>query len=87
MLRCPIVPGLNDREDHFAGIARLARELPRLAGVEVMPYHRLGESKVERFALGHVRPPLVLQAPDRPTVEGWVHHQRELGATVADPAI
>jgi pyruvate formate lyase activating enzyme len=50
-LQCPIVPGYNDREDHFAGIAALARSLPNLAGVQLLPYHPLGKSKLERFGL------------------------------------
>ena len=29
IIRCPIVPGLNDRSDHFAGIAALSVELER----------------------------------------------------------
>ncbi len=45
LLRCPIVPGLNDRDDHFAGIAELAEALQHGQGVEVMPYHPMGSSK------------------------------------------
>lgn len=48
-LRCPIIPGFNDRPDHLEGIIALARSLPRLKGVELLPYHRLGESKMRRF--------------------------------------
>jgi glycyl-radical enzyme activating protein len=44
-LRCPIIPGLNDRPDHFAGIAQLAEELEHVCGVEIMPYHPMGASK------------------------------------------
>ncbi len=50
-LQCPIVPGLNEREDHFTGIAALAQSLPRLDGVQLLPYHPLGESKLQRFGL------------------------------------
>ncbi len=50
-LRCPIIPGLNDRPEHFAGIASLVKELDGLDGVEIMPYHRLGVGKMERFGL------------------------------------
>jgi len=50
-LQCPIVPGFNDREDHLAGIAALALSLPKLAGVQLLPYHPLGKSKLERFGL------------------------------------
>ena len=51
VLRLPIIPGLNARDDHFAGIAALVHELPKVKGVELMFYHPLGESKVQRFGL------------------------------------
>ena len=51
LLRCPVVKGLNDREDHFRNLAALSRELKDLMGVEILPYHKLGASKVERMGL------------------------------------
>ena len=51
ILRCPVIPGINLRDDHLAGIADLARALPRLKGVKVMAYHRLGDGKRERLGL------------------------------------
>lgn len=45
-LRCPIIPGLNDREDHFHGIADVANSLQHLEEINLMPYHPLGESKL-----------------------------------------
>lgn len=51
ILRCPIIPGLNDREDHFKGIARLAKELPNLEGIELMPYHDIGRDKAASIGM------------------------------------
>jgi pyruvate formate lyase activating enzyme len=51
LLRCPVVKGLNDREEHFKNLAALSRELPDLLGVEILPYHKMGASKVERMGL------------------------------------
>ena len=45
VLRCPIIPGFNDRVDHFEQIALLASSLNNLTAVEIMPYHSLGNSK------------------------------------------
>ncbi len=45
VLRCPIIPGVNDDDGHFEQIAALRRELPNIRGVEVMPYHDYGRSK------------------------------------------
>lgn len=49
ILRCPIIPGLNDRDDHFAGIAAAANRLKNIVEIEVLPYHPLGESKSTRL--------------------------------------
>ncbi len=50
-LRCPIIPGFNDRDDHFQGIAEIRRELNSLEEVELLPYNPLGLNKYERFEI------------------------------------
>ena len=77
-LRCALVPGLNARAEHFAGIAAIARELPQLEGVELMPYHRLGEGKADRFGGGKTGR-LELEAPDTATVQAWRRDLRARG--------
>jgi pyruvate formate lyase activating enzyme len=54
VLRLPVIPGVNDREDHFAAVAELARSLPQLRGVERLPYHALGAGKAEKIGTGTV---------------------------------
>ena len=81
ILRLPIIPGVNDRPDHFEGIAALARDLPGLKGVEIMPYHQLGENKVGRFALDQSRRAKA-SAPEPGVVEGWAGELRRLGVNV-----
>lgn len=78
MLRCPIIPGCNDRADYFEGIARLWQELPGLAGIEIMPYHRLGEGKLDR--LGKANDARLQTAPpELETIESWKRLLREHG--------
>jgi glycyl-radical enzyme activating protein len=48
ILRCPLIPGLNDEPTHFDGIAALASELPARQ-VELMAYHDLGIAKAGRI--------------------------------------
>lgn len=48
-LRCPIIPGLNDTDEHFKGIADMHKKFPLLKGIEIMPYHSMGISKAERL--------------------------------------
>lgn len=50
LLRCPIIPGVNDNETHLRAIAQLLRDCPGILGVEMMAYHRLGLGKYK--ALG-----------------------------------
>lgn len=49
VLRCPIIPGLNDTEEHFWGIAERSRRMRHLKGVEIMPYHKFGVAKDRRI--------------------------------------
>jgi pyruvate formate lyase activating enzyme len=48
ILRCPIIPGLNDRKDHFHAIAELANKLQHIQAINILPYHPLGELKLKR---------------------------------------
>lgn len=45
ILRCPIIPGCNDRKEHFKGICAAANEFEHILHIELEPYHPLGESK------------------------------------------
>ncbi|HIS92507.1 MAG TPA: glycyl-radical enzyme activating protein [Candidatus Alectryocaccomicrobium excrementavium] len=49
VLRCPIIPGVNDRPEHFLAIAALANEARHVSGIELEPYHPLGLSKREQL--------------------------------------
>ena len=45
ILRCPIIPEYNYREEHLLSIGTIAEELDCVLHVEVEPYHPLGSSK------------------------------------------
>lgn len=68
VLRCPIVPGYNDRADHFAGIAQLANQYAGIGHVELEPYHALGTDKYTR--LGRSAP--AIPTPDDAQVRDWI---------------
>lgn len=70
VLRCPIIPGINDTEEHFAGIARTANALKNLKEVHVEPYHPMGGGKAKR--LGVEDPCEGMDFPSRKSVEAWV---------------
>jgi len=80
-IQCPIVPGFNDREDHIDGIAALALSMPNLAGVQLLPYHPLGKSKLERFGL-HPASNLPHEPLPKARLELWINRLRKQGVRV-----
>ena len=69
ILRCPIIPGYNDREDHFKAIAKLAEGLNNVSHVEILPYHSLGKSKSRLIGQEYA---VKASAPDKEQVDEWL---------------
>ena len=53
ILRAPIIPSLNDRDEHFAVLRALASTLSNCKGVQIMPYHRTGMHKYELLSIDY----------------------------------
>ncbi len=49
VLRCPLIPGLNDDEAHLRNIGKLAQNLQHVQEITLHPYHPLGQSKNTRL--------------------------------------
>ena len=69
VLRCPIIPGLNDREEHFRGIADIANTHASVLRVEIEPYHSLGKSKAA--AIGKEYPLGELKSASKDDAKVW----------------
>jgi len=67
LLRCPIIPGINDSDKHLAAIAVLTQRQSGILGFELMPYHRLGVAKAS--ALGQT--PCEFDPPSEATKTAW----------------
>lgn len=70
VLRCPIIPGYNDREEHLKAIGALAEKLSNVQRVDVEPYHPLGKSKSRD--LGKEYPLEELSFPEEEAVKEWI---------------
>ena len=68
ILRCPIIPGFNDRAEHFKGISETTEKFIGIEHIEVEPFHPLGESKYS--ALG--REVADIPVPSGKTVDKWI---------------
>lgn len=69
VLRCPIIPGYNDTDEHFVRIGELAH-LRSVDHVEVLPYHNFGRGKAKQ--IGSTR---YLEDEEVPTAErtaAWI---------------
>jgi pyruvate formate lyase activating enzyme len=78
LVRVPVVPGFNAAPEQIAAIARIVAGLPRPVPMELLPYHRLGESK--HAALGHERDEEPLTPPEAELMEALVLAARAEGA-------
>jgi pyruvate formate lyase activating enzyme len=82
VLRCPMVEGLNDTEEHLRAIAGVWKRHPELLGVEVMAYHNMGRDKGVRVGLA---PEEMVERPLTPeaTKARWIDALRSYGCSVA----
>src|SRR5690606_28576064 len=81
ILRCPLVPGLNDSPDHLEAIAALDRRFPRLRGIEIMAYHNMGRAKSAH--IGFVDPLADLRSADATIRQQWIDTLHSMGCTRA----
>lgn len=76
ILRCPIIPGLNDRKDHFKNIAETAEKLKNIIEINLHPYHPLGKSKSDRIGKDYQLQDL--KFPEEKQVEKWEKQLQKL---------
>ena len=70
ILRCPIIPGYNERDEHFSAIAETANALKNIIEVNLMPYHPMGASKAKR--IGKEYPVSDMSFPTDEQINGWL---------------
>ena len=70
ILRCPIIPGFNDRSDHFSAIGKMAQNYMQVCHVEIEPYHALGITKSSHIGVEYRMPDI--SNPDESMVDSWI---------------
>lgn len=75
ILRCPLVPGLNDDTAHLLEIGRIASSLANVRMITIHPYHPLGRSKSERMGMKYPLEEMNDFADDK-LVEKWLQTVR-----------
>lgn len=69
ILRCPVIPGVNDNEEHLRKIAETANGLRNILGIEIAPYHELGISKSERLGQAEIK---VFSVPEKEEIQKYI---------------
>jgi glycyl-radical enzyme activating protein len=81
VLRCPLIPGINDTAEHLSGIAALSRRYPQLAGIEIIPYAHDGTEKTRNG--GHYPLLKEVQPPSEEVIANWFETLRSQGCEKA----
>ena len=69
ILRCPVIPFVNDNSEHFKGIGETAEALENITGIEIAPYHELGLSKLKRMGRENENP---FTVPDKAAAGAYI---------------
>ena len=75
VLRCPVIPGVNDTPAHFQGVAKIANSLMHLQEIHLEPYHPLGVSKARRLGRESL---LEGSFPSEAAVQDWIRQIQPL---------
>ena len=77
ILRCPVIPGVNDNDLHFMGICEIDKKYPNLLGIEILPYHTMGNSKRTSIGIEETLTDLNTVPPE--IAEKWIEKIRNFG--------
>ena len=65
VLRCPVIPGINDTDVHFAAIRALKAQYACVQSAEIMAYHDIGKSKWDALGLPYTLADLKTVSPEQ----------------------
>lgn len=77
ILRCPVIPGVNDTLQHFEAIAEVSNRYESIKAVEIMPFHDWGFHKYE--LIGKNRPAIHSETIPKETKQKWIDGLERLG--------
>lgn len=77
LIRCPVIPGINNNAEHFKGITLLSRKYPKLKGIEIMPYHDYGTHKYRQ--IGKSLYPIEAKTVSKEKTKTWIAELRNMG--------
>jgi pyruvate formate lyase activating enzyme len=76
-IRMPLIPGINDDAETIEAVALLSASLKTLSGVNVLPYHSIGEGKYKNLGIDYKMGKYL--PPTEETIEKTLHIFRSQG--------
>jgi len=80
LIRIPIIPGVNADDESVRQFGAFMAGLPRLGGVELLPYHTIHLDKYDRLNLPYTLPEV--QPPSEARMTEIARQLRQWGLTV-----
>lgn len=77
ILRCPLIPGVNDSPEHLHAIANLAQTHSNVQAVELMAYHDFARDKFRRIGREYAYPDI--STAEEQVTAGWFAAIRAAG--------
>lgn len=65
ILRCPVIPGVNDTQAHFAAIRGLKKQYGYIRQAEIMAYHDIGKTKWDALGAAYTLAELKTVPPEQ----------------------
>lgn len=76
-LRCILIPGINDNEEHFRAIAKISNHYSSVKAVEIMAYHDFGSGKYRQ--IGKTLYPIESRSVSVEQANIWISRLQKLG--------
>lgn len=81
ILRCPIIPGINNVKEHFKTIALISNKYKAIQAVEILPFHDYGFHKYEQ--IGMKKPNIIYDASSEKSASMWLEMAKKEGCSKA----
>ncbi len=75
ILRCPIIPTVNDNKAHFDNIIKLLNEYENILHAEILPYHNFGVGKATNIGKSSV----AFTAPSQENIDEYIGYFKKCG--------
>jgi pyruvate formate lyase activating enzyme len=76
ILRCIIIPEINDNMKHFHSITRLTKQYPNIIETHILPYHDFARNKYEQLGMSYS---LEQTSVQHEQAEKWLEQIRSTG--------